>query len=390
MDLSESYELDVTASLINATRADDVTEYPATDQPSVDHITTSIVEGTTQLVPECSDPDGEWQSFVECNRELIGILLAISGGIIIAVSLSLQKYSHNKLKLKGKEDTLDYLKSPMWWLGMVLMGVGELMNFLAFGFAPAALVTPLGCIAVLLNALIAVIFLDEKCTKNIIFGVVIITVSAVVLIIFAPKDDATPNAEQIQDYFTNWMFIVYFVVEILLIALLFYLKWFHNVEHLLLLLLLVAMLASFTIIASKIVSTYLNQMVLLHTGDLLKQPEFWISLAVLPITTIAQINLLNRAMQLYDVSVVVPVNFIFFTISGILAGAIFYQEFVGETAADIGGFVGGCLVSFIGVIVIACKEQQLKNTMICCFPCCCKHILKDGYDKIETSEDSEE
>jgi len=38
-----------------------------------------------------------------------------------------------------------------------------------------------------------------------------------------------------------------------------------------------------------------------------------------------QLRYLNQAMTLFDVSVVVPVNFAFFTINAILAGAVFYE-----------------------------------------------------------------
>jgi len=57
-------------------------------------------------------------------------------------------------------------------------------------------------------------------------------------------------------------------------------------------------------------------------------------------------------MQLYDVSDVVPVNFIFFTLSAILAGAMFYQEFYGVYFDRIFMFIFGCLESFIGVAII--------------------------------------
>ncbi len=32
---------------------------------------------------------------------------------------------------------------------MILMGVGELGNFAAYGFAPASLIAPLGCVSVI-------------------------------------------------------------------------------------------------------------------------------------------------------------------------------------------------------------------------------------------------
>lgn len=42
------------------------------------------------------------------------------------------------------------------------MGIGEAANLLAYAFAPAALVTPLGALSVLVAAVLSSKFLDEK------------------------------------------------------------------------------------------------------------------------------------------------------------------------------------------------------------------------------------
>lgn len=42
------------------------------------------------------------------------------------------------------------------------VGVGEASNFAAYAFAPAALVTPLGALSVLVSAVLASYFLNEK------------------------------------------------------------------------------------------------------------------------------------------------------------------------------------------------------------------------------------
>ena len=60
---------------------------------------------------------------------------------------------------------------------MILMAAGEAQNFIAYGFAPASLVAPLGCVAVLINAVVAVCCLHEKFTLSCFVGMVIIVVS---------------------------------------------------------------------------------------------------------------------------------------------------------------------------------------------------------------------
>jgi hypothetical protein len=44
-----------------------------------------------------------------------------------------------------------YLREFQWWVGLVTMGLGELCNFAAYGFAPASVVTPLGALSVLVR-----------------------------------------------------------------------------------------------------------------------------------------------------------------------------------------------------------------------------------------------
>ena len=55
-----------------------------------------------------------------------------------------QKYSHMKNAAAETEEQKHYTSNPLWWLGLILMGLGEIGNFSAYGFAPASLVAPLG------------------------------------------------------------------------------------------------------------------------------------------------------------------------------------------------------------------------------------------------------
>lgn len=45
-----------------------------------------------------------------------------------------------------------------WWAGLATMGLGELCNFTAYGFAPASVVTPLGALSVLVRYLFNIHF----------------------------------------------------------------------------------------------------------------------------------------------------------------------------------------------------------------------------------------
>jgi hypothetical protein len=52
-----------------------------------------------------------------------------------------------------------YWRIPLWWLGLLLNMGGEIGNMLAYGFAPASVVAPVGSVGVFFNEVIAVVFL---------------------------------------------------------------------------------------------------------------------------------------------------------------------------------------------------------------------------------------
>jgi len=79
---------------------------------------------------------------------------------------------------------------------------------------------------------------------------------------------------------------------------LFVFRYARKNEHLVILLLLVGIIASVTVIASKALSTLISESILLGHQEIMN-PVFWVSLIILPITTITQIRFLNR-VSLYQ------------------------------------------------------------------------------------------
>uniref|UniRef100_H2YXM0 NIPA-like protein 2 n=1 Tax=Ciona savignyi TaxID=51511 RepID=H2YXM0_CIOSA len=282
-------------------------------------------------------------------HHVIGMTLAISGNLLISISLSVQKKAHNRL---GHLSEAKYCKDKWWWLGMMLMVLGELGNFMAYGFAPASLVAPLGSVAVVANAVIAVVFLREPLTTSSMMGVTLVLMGSLTLISFSAKSRPVLTSNQIIEYLKAWTFILYIGIETVILVILLFFKYVRKNEHMIILLLLVGIIASVTVISAKAISTMISESIFQHKLQILN-PVFWVCLVILPITTATQIRLLNRAMQLYDVSDVVPVNFMFFTVSAVLAGAIFYKEFHGVAFDRVFMFMFGCMLSFAGVYIIS-------------------------------------
>lgn len=65
-----------------------------------------------------------------------------------------------------------------------------------------------------------------------------------------------------------------------------------------------------------------------------------------------QIRYINRALQRFDSTQVIPTQFVLFTLAVIIGSAVLYRDFESITATRATKFVGGCLLTFLGVYFI--------------------------------------
>eukprot|EP00795_Rhopilema_esculentum_P007921 gene7921-13811_t len=291
------------------------------------------------------------------KRILMGIVLAICGNFLISIAMNIQKYSHNQQDPELPENA--YLKSKTWWLGIILMIFGEIGNFSAYGFAPASLVAPLGTTTVIANAAIAVMYLKETIRYQDVLGISLAIVGGFLLINFSTKEDTVLMAKDIVVYLKQWTFLLYLFLELLAFGALVYVQRTREEEEILTHLLQVAILGSFTVISAKAVSSMMS---ITFQGSMqLSHPIFYVMVIVMVVTAIGQVRCLNRAMKAFDATVVVPTNFVLFTISAIISGIVFYREFYGLQFIEIFMFLFGCMLSFLGVYLITGDRKEEKS-----------------------------
>ncbi|XP_063780246.1 NIPA-like protein 2 isoform X1 [Pseudophryne corroboree] len=289
------------------------------------------------------------------KNQILGISLSIAGSFLISISLNLQKYTHVRLALQ--QDPIPYYQSKLWWCGIMLMGIGELGNFAAYGFAPATLIAPLGCVAVIGSAAISVVFLKESLRASDVIGGALAITGTYLLVTFSPNISQDVTALKVERYVVSWQFLVYLILEVIAFCVLLYVYKRRGVNHIVVLLLLVALLASVAVISVKAVA---GMIAMTLKGYMqLTSAIFYVMVVVMIASCIFQVKFLNQAMKLYNATEVVPINFVFFTTSAILAGVIFYQEFRDAALLNIFMFIFGCFLSFLGVFLIARYQKKL-------------------------------
>ena len=147
----------------------------------------------------------------------IGILTAIIGNVLISFALNLQKYVHSFIKERNEPDNeYDYLEETVWWIGMVLLLIGEVGNFIAYSFASAAIVAPLGTVALIANTIFAPLMLKEKFRKRDLYGIIFAIVGAVLVVTSAKQDEKKIDSDALLVLLKQTKFVLYFLASIVI------------------------------------------------------------------------------------------------------------------------------------------------------------------------------
>ncbi|KAH8910088.1 DUF803-domain-containing protein, partial [Coniochaeta sp. PMI_546] len=241
-----------------------------------------------------------------------------------------------------------YLKDPYWWLGQVLITVGECGNFLAYGFAPASIVSPLGVVALISNCVIAPMLFKEVFRKRDFWGVIIAIAGAVTVVLSANTQETKLEPHDVWKAISTMEFEIYVAVSCSLIAVLMWASPRYGNRTILIDLGLVGLFGGYTALSTKGVSSMLSSTFL----GAFTTPVTYVLVLVLLGTAIMQVRYVNRALQRFDSTQVIPIQFVMFTLCVIIGSAVLYRDFERTTARQAAKFVGGCLLTFFGVFLI--------------------------------------
>ncbi|KAF9284295.1 hypothetical protein BGZ68_004799 [Mortierella alpina] len=236
----------------------------------------------------------------------------------------------------GSISDMDYLQSKAWWAGMTLMILGECGNFLAYGYAQASIIAPLGTVALVSNVILAPLMLREPFRSRDLLGITIAIIGTVVVVINSKENEVKTQ------------FIVYFIVCCVVVAVLASLSDSIGSEYIFIDLGIVAIFGGYTVLATKGVSSLLS----LSFYKMFTYPIAYLLVFVLVSTAVLQIKFLNKSLQRFDST------FVLFTTSAIIGSAILYNDF-DEMDFNKGlHFFTGCCMTFLGVYFITSDRDK--------------------------------
>lgn len=290
--------------------------------------------------------------------KFIGIALAVASGIFIGVSFVLKKFGLLRANEKYNEtpgEGYGYLKNAYWWGGMTLMIIGEICNFAAYLFTDAILVTPLGALSVVICAVLSAIFLKERLSMVGKVACFLCIVGSVVIVMNAPHGTSVNNIQEMQKYFITPGFLSYagvIVVGSVIAAFWAGPKWGN--KNMLVYISICSWVGGLSVVATQGLGAGI--LAWIRGKPQYKEWFFWVLLVFIVITLLTEIVYLNKALNIFNASIVTPTYYVYFTSTTIITSAILFQGFKG-TAQSIVTVVLGFLTICSGVVLLQLSKS---------------------------------
>ncbi|KAF9023966.1 DUF803-domain-containing protein [Hymenopellis radicata] len=285
------------------------------------------------------------------NLKIVGIILAVISGFLIGSSFVFKKKGLLRSQAGGTAgEGVAYLKSVLWWTGMIMMILGELCNSAAYAFVEAIVVTPLGALSVVICAILSSIFLKETLSLFGWLGCALCILGSVVIALNGPSEDLVGQIREFQKLFLAPGFLAYIGVLITAsLVIIFYFAPRYGKQSMLWYIFVCSMIGGISVS----VTTGLGAAIVTTAkGD--NQFKYWFMyflLVFVAVTLITEVYYLNKALALYNTAMVTPTYYVIFTFFSMVTTIVLFQG-LDSTPAEIITIVMGFLVICVGITIL--------------------------------------
>ena len=290
----------------------------------------------------------------------IGLGLALGSTLFIGASYIVKKIALQRLAshgIRSSDGGYGYLLDWVWWCGMLSMIVGEVCNFMAYAFAPATIVTPLGALSIIVSSILGHIVLKERLNLHGKLGAILTILGSTVMVISAPKEPEIENLYDLEAQVLNPLFLLYATVAIgLALYLIIVVEPIHGRTNIFIYILICSIIGGFTVACVKGAGIGIKQFLSSDPEfhiNIFKEPFAYVLGLALFVTLTTQINYLNRSLDIFDASLVSPIYYVIFTTCVLLMTAILFEEWDAvERGSDVVSIMAGFGTIIVGTFLL--------------------------------------
>ncbi|KAF7596118.1 hypothetical protein BBP40_003380 [Aspergillus hancockii] len=237
---------------------------------------------------------------------------------------------------------------------------GELLNTAAYAFAPAVLVTPLGALSVLISALLAAYFLNENVQVLGRLGCATCLLGSVLLVLHAPGDRDIQTIDEILHLAIQPFFLLYCLFVTAFSSYMIYkVAPTQGRANPLVYISICSTVGSISVMSVKAFGIAVK---LTFAGDnQFTHASTYVFSLVLVVTTLTQMNYLNKAMSEFPASLVNAMYYVAFTTCTLTASIIFYQGLNTSNWTSIISMMCGFLLNFIGISLLTLSKTAPES-----------------------------
>uniref|UniRef100_A0A0E0PPW5 Probable magnesium transporter n=1 Tax=Oryza rufipogon TaxID=4529 RepID=A0A0E0PPW5_ORYRU len=242
-----------------------------------------------------------------------GIVLALLSSGFIGASFIIKKKGLRRAAvasgIRAGVGGYSYLLEPLWWVGMITMIVGEVANFVAYAFAPAVLVTPLGALSIIVSVILRVVcvfggvfafsavlahfILNERLHALGVLGCVMCIAGSVVIVIHAPQEQEITSVREIWNMAIQPAFLLYVAsVIVVVFVLVFHFSPLYGQSNVLIYTAICSLMGSLSVMSVKALGTSLK--LTFEGTNQLVYPETWFFVLIVATCVLTQMNYLNK------------------------------------------------------------------------------------------------
>ncbi|KIY67894.1 DUF803-domain-containing protein [Cylindrobasidium torrendii FP15055 ss-10] len=294
------------------------------------------------------------------SLKIVGIILAITSGVLIGCSFVFKKKGLLRSQAGGVAgEGVAYLKSFLWWTGMIMMILGELCNAVAYAFTEAIVVTPLGALTVVISAILSSIFLKEKLSLFGWLGCVLCILGSVIIALNGPAEETVGKINEFRSLFIAPGFLTY--ISVLIVAslvIIFYFAPKYGTKSMLWYIMVCSMIGGISVS----VTTGLGAAIITTAkGDnQFKEWFMYFLIGFVIVTLVTEVFYLNKALALFNTAMVTPTYYVIFTFFSMLTTIVLFQGLKAEPS-EIITLVMGFLVICVGITILQLSKIDPKD-----------------------------
>ncbi|KAF8500603.1 magnesium transporter NIPA-domain-containing protein, partial [Hysterangium stoloniferum] len=290
----------------------------------------------------------------------VGVALAIGSGVLIGSSFVFKKkglLSSQKGHVAG--EGVAYLKSPLWWSGMIIMILGEICNLVAYSFLEAIIVTPMGALSVVISAMLSHLVLKERLSLFGWISCLQCLLGATILALNGPEEQSVTTIAAFKALFLAPSFLAYgsvIIAAALVLALFVAPRW--GQRSMLPYIGVCSLIGGLSVSCTQglgacIVTTIRGE-------NQFKNWFIYFLLVFVIVTLLTEIYYLNIALALFNTAMVTPTYYVMFTFCTLVTSVILYKG-LKASATEIMTVVLAFFVICSGIFILQMSKVDPRE-----------------------------